>query len=37
MTDLGEELIDIRSVVMDARFSLLGGLPTPSEDEKESE
>jgi uncharacterized protein (DUF1330 family) len=32
-----QQLIDIRSVAMDARFSLLDGLPTPTEDERESE
>jgi uncharacterized protein (DUF1330 family) len=32
-----QQLIDIRSVAMDARFSLLDGLPTPMEDERESE
>ena len=32
-----QQLIEIRSVAMDARFSLLDGLPTPTEDERESE
>ena len=32
-----QQLIDIRSVAMDARFSLLSGLPTPIEDKRESE
>ena len=32
-----QQLIDIRSVAMDARFSLLDGLPTPTEDKRESE
>ena len=32
-----QQLIDIRSVAMDAHFSLLDGLPTPTEDERESE
>ena len=32
-----QQLIDVRSVAMDARFSLLDGLPTPTEDERESE
>ena len=31
-----QELIDTRSVAMDARFSLLSGLPTPMEAKKES-
>ncbi len=31
-----QQLIDVRSVAMDARFSLLDGLPTPTEDERES-
>jgi uncharacterized protein (DUF1330 family) len=31
-----QQLIDVRSVAMDARFSLLDGLPTPTEDETES-
>ena len=32
-----QQLIDVRSVAMDARFSLLDGLPTPTEDKRESE
>ena len=32
-----QQLIDVRSAGMDARFSLLDGLPTPTEDERESE
>jgi uncharacterized protein (DUF1330 family) len=32
-----QQLIDVRSVAMDARFSLLDGLPTPTEDARESE
>jgi uncharacterized protein (DUF1330 family) len=32
-----QRLIDVRSVAMDARFSLLDGVPTPTEDERESE
>ena len=32
-----QQLIAVRSVAMDARFSLLDGLPTPTEDERESE
>lgn len=32
-----QQLIDVRSVAMDARFSLLDGLPTPTEVERESE
>ena len=32
-----QQLIDVRSVAMDARFSLLDGLPTPREDGGESE
>jgi uncharacterized protein (DUF1330 family) len=34
-----QQLIDVRSVAMDARFSLLDGLPspTPTEGERESE
>jgi len=31
-----QQLIDVRSVAMDARFSLLDGLPTPTKVEKES-
>ncbi len=31
-----QQLIDVRSVAMDARFSLLDGLPTPTEAERES-
>ena len=31
-----QQLIDVRSVAMDARFSLLDGLPTPTEGERES-
>ena len=32
-----QQLIDVRSVAMDARFSLLDGLLAPTEDERESE
>ena len=32
-----QQLIDVRSVSMDARFNLLDGLPTPTEDEREGE
>ena len=32
-----QQLIAVRGVAMDARFSLLDGLPTPTEDEVESE
>ena len=32
-----QQLIDVRSVAMDARFSLLDGLPTPTEDVRESQ
>jgi uncharacterized protein (DUF1330 family) len=32
-----QQLIDVRNVAMDARFSLLDGLPTRTEDERESE
>ncbi len=32
-----QELLEVRSVAMDARFSLLDGLPTPTEGERESE
>ena len=31
-----QQLIDIRSVAMDARFSLLDGIPMPAEDERKS-
>ena len=31
-----QQLIDVRSVAMDARFSLLDGLPRPTEDERAS-
>jgi NAD(P)-dependent dehydrogenase (short-subunit alcohol dehydrogenase family) len=31
-----QQLIDVRSAAMDARFSLLDGLPTPTKSEKES-
>ena len=31
-----QQLIDVRSVAMDARFSLLDGIPTPTEGERES-
>jgi uncharacterized protein (DUF1330 family) len=31
-----QQLIDVRGVAMDARFSLLEGLPTPAEDKTES-
>ncbi len=31
-----QQLIEVRSVAMDARFSLLDGLPTPAEGEKGS-
>ena len=31
-----QQLIGIRSVAMDARFSLLDGLPTPTENKRES-
>jgi uncharacterized protein (DUF1330 family) len=31
-----QQLIEIRGVAMDARFSLLDGLPTSAEDERES-
>jgi uncharacterized protein (DUF1330 family) len=31
-----QQLIDVRSVAMEARFSLLDGLPTPAEDGGES-
>jgi uncharacterized protein (DUF1330 family) len=32
-----QQLIDVRGVAMDARFSLLEGLPAPTADERESE
>ncbi len=32
-----QQLIDVRSVAMDARFSLLDGLPTPTKDERDSQ
>lgn len=32
-----QQLIDVRNVAMDARFSLLAGRPTPTEDEREAE
>ena len=32
-----QQLLDVRSVAMDARFRLLDGLPTPTEDERGSE
>ncbi|HEY3923523.1 MAG TPA: DUF1330 domain-containing protein [Acidothermaceae bacterium] len=32
-----QELIDVRGNAMDARFSLLNRLPTPTEDKSESE
>ncbi len=32
-----QQLIGIRSVAMDARFSLVDGLPTPTENKRESE
>jgi uncharacterized protein (DUF1330 family) len=32
-----QHLIDVRSVAMDAPFSLLDGLPTPTQGERESE
>jgi uncharacterized protein (DUF1330 family) len=32
-----QQLIDVRAVAMDARFSLLDGLPTTTEDDGESE
>ena len=31
------QLIDVRGVAIDARFSLLDGLPTPAQDKRESE
>jgi len=32
-----QQLLDVRSVAVDARFRLLDGLPTPTADERESE
>ena len=32
-----QQLIDVRSVAMDARFSLLDGIPTPAEGERDSQ
>ena len=32
-----QKLIEVRSVAMDARFRLLGGLPAPTEDQGDSE
>lgn len=32
-----QQLIDVRGVAMDARFSLLDGLPTPAEGKRETE
>jgi uncharacterized protein (DUF1330 family) len=32
-----QQLIDVRRVAMDARFSLLDGIPTPTEREKASQ
>ena len=32
-----QQLIEVRSIAMDARFSLLDGLPPRTEDERESE
>jgi len=32
-----QQLIEARGIAMDARFSLLDGLPTPTEDKGESE
>ena len=32
-----QQLIKVRGVAMDARFSLLDGLPTPTENERESQ
>jgi uncharacterized protein (DUF1330 family) len=32
-----QQLIEVRGIAMDVRFSLLDGLPTPAEDERESE
>lgn len=32
-----QQLIHVRGIAMDARFSLLGGLPTPTTDEKQSQ
>ena len=31
-----QQLIEVRGIAMDARFSLLDGLPTPTEGERES-
>jgi uncharacterized protein (DUF1330 family) len=31
-----QQLIDVRSVAMDARFRLLDGLPTPTQEKRES-
>jgi uncharacterized protein (DUF1330 family) len=32
-----QQLIDVRGAAMDARFSVLDGLPTPAQDKRESE
>ena len=32
-----QQLIEVRGIAMDARFSLLDGLPTPTEEERDSE
>jgi uncharacterized protein (DUF1330 family) len=32
-----QQLIEVRGIAMDVRFSLLDGLPTPTEDEGDSE
>jgi uncharacterized protein (DUF1330 family) len=32
-----QQLLDVRSVAMDARFRLLDGLPAPTGDEREAE
>ena len=32
-----QQLIEVRSIAMDVRFSLLDGLPAPTEDQKDSE
>jgi len=32
-----QQLIEVRGIAMDVRFSLLDGLPTPTKDERESE
>ena len=32
-----QQLLDVRSVAMDARFSLLDGLPTPTDGGREAE